>query len=324
MNHIIKKYYKSVITFNLLMLLFACVDRNPNQIDVSNIEVKMVVERFDQQFFNTTDLQALKKKFPYLFPIKTPDSIWHRRINDTDQRFLFESAQIVFDDFSLETAQLTELFKHVKYYDSTFVAPKIITLISGVDADAKVIYADSLLFISLDMFLGESHEVYAGFPKYLSANFNKSQLIVKVAKALATLKMARNTDNTFLGRMIAHGKLLYLLDRYLPNISDPEKIGYSQAQHEWTNINESEMWKYFIEKKLLFSTDASLSARFIDQAPFSKFYLAIDNDSPGRVGVWMGWQIVRSFMKNNEVMLDKMLALSSEELFKRSKYKPRK
>ena len=84
------------------------------------------------------------------------------------------------------------------------------------------------------------------------------------------------------------------------------------------------MWRYFIEKKLLYDTDQKLIPRFINPAPFSKFYLEIDNESPGRVGAWIGWQMVRSFMENNEVSFQELLQMDAKEIFERSKYKPKK
>ena len=84
------------------------------------------------------------------------------------------------------------------------------------------------------------------------------------------------------------------------------------------------MWQYFIENELLYKTQSSLFLRFIEPAPFSKFYLEIDNESPARIGVWLGWQIVKSFMQNNDVSLQKLLTIDSEDLFKKSSYKPKK
>ena len=81
---------------------------------------------------------------------------------------------------------------------------------------------------------------------------------------------------------------------------------------------------YFIERKLLFSTETKLQKRFLENAPFSKFYLEDDRQSPGRIGVWLGWQIVKSFMQNNDVSLQKLLTIDSEDLFKKSSYKPKK
>ena len=115
-----------------------------------------------------------------------------------------------------------------------------------------------------------------------------------------------------------------MIDCYLPSTADDKKIGYAEDKFEWAVANESQLWKYFIENKLLFSTEPKLQDRFITNAPFSKFYIDIDKESPGRIGVWLGWQIVRSYMNNNNVTLQQLLQTSSEEIFKKSKYKPKK
>ena len=124
--------------------------------------------------------------------------------------------------------------------------------------------------------------------------------------------------------IVSEGKKLYMVDCYLPEVIDSQKIGYTQNELDWITTNEAQIWKYFIENKLLYSTDAELNKRFVEDAPFSKFYIDIDKDSPGRVGVWLGWQIVRSYMNNNSVTLQQLLQTSGEEIFKNSKYKPKK
>ena len=84
------------------------------------------------------------------------------------------------------------------------------------------------------------------------------------------------------------------------------------------------MWRFFIDDNLLFDTDSRLPNRFINLAPFSKFYLEIDNESPGRIGQWVGWQIVRSFMEHNESGLQDMFKMDAKQIFEKSKYKPKK
>ena len=131
-------------------------------------------------------------------------------------------------------------------------------------------------------------------------------------------------DKDLLSQMIYRGKQLYLKDVLLPDYSDAEKMGCTPEQIKWCEENEEQLWKYFIENDLLYSTNPQLKSRFIDTAPFSKFYINIDKESPGRVGVWLGWQIVRSYMKNNNVTLSQLLETKEEEIFKKSKYKPKK
>jgi gliding motility-associated lipoprotein GldB len=314
------RYY---IPIFILLVLASCSETSKKDIDVSNIKTKVVVNRFEQQFYTATKetLPKLEKKYPYLFPEKK-DSIWLAKIRNEQE--LYKKSQKVFGDFSNEKSQINNLFKHVKYYYPNFKSPKIITLITNLDYESKVIYADSLLFISLDMYLGTKDKVYNDFPEYLKQNYNKSQLVVDVAKAIADKYYRPKRERLFLNNCIIQGKKKYLLDAFLPMASDEEKMGYTKDQLDWAKANELPIWTYFMEKDLLFSSKSSLYTRFIADAPFSKFYLNIDNESPGRIGSWIGWQIVRSYMKNNNVTLQQLLQTKAEEIFKKSKYKPHK
>jgi hypothetical protein len=192
-----------------------------------------------------------------------------------------------------------------------------------MDYTNKVIYADSLVIISLELYLGKEHKFYQ-FPSYLKQNFVQKQIMPDVVSSFSVQKIASVTDNNLLSQMIYFGKQLYLKDLLLPEYNDADKMGYTPEQIKWCEENESYMWRYFLEKEMLYSDDSKLGNRFVNPAPFSKFYLEIDNESPGRVGAWIGWQIVRSYMKNNEVGIDKLLKMNAKEIFEKSKYKPKK
>ena len=212
----------------------------------------------------------------------------------------------------------------MKYYYPGENPKKVITLISEVDVTAKAIYADSLSFISLDTYLGEDHHFYKGFPEYLRGAFEESQILPDLAESFLLTKLRQPKDRSFLSQMIYQGKILYAKERLLPNAKEGDLIAYTPEQIEWCFANESEMWRYFIEKKLLFDTDPKLQVRFLQPSPFSKFYLEIDATSPGRTGSWLGWQIVRSYMKNNNVTLQELFNVEAKELFEKSRYKPKK
>jgi gliding motility-associated lipoprotein GldB len=309
----------------IILLVVSCEKEVTKKIDVSNVDVSVEVDRFEQKFYNAdaNSLDELKGNYPYLFPVQN-DSIWLNKINNEEEVELFERSQEIFQNFEAERSQIKNLFKHIKYYHPSFKSPKIISLITNLDYENKVIYADSLLFVSLDMYLGKNNEVYKDFPRYLSANFDKSRLVVDIAEQISEKYFIAGKKRQFLDVIISEGKKMYLIDSYLPSVSNALKIGYSEEKYNWMLANESPVWKYFIEKKLLYSTDSKLYTRFIANAPFSKFYIDIDKESPGRVGVWLGWQIVRSYMKNNNVTLHQLLQTNAEEIFKKSKYKPKK
>jgi gliding motility-associated lipoprotein GldB len=313
--------------FLLILFIFcACSNESINKIDVSNVAVNFDVKRFDVDFYSSEDegLQELKREYPYFFPREITDSISVSKMRNKAELELFVETQNIYKDFAPVKRQLTALFKHIKYYSPKFIAPDVITMLTNIDYDSRVIYADSLLIISLDVYMGKNHTFYADYPKYIKENNTQQHLIVDVAEAIVERQILNFKERSFVGKMIYEGKKMYLLDLYLPSVKDKEKIGFEDDKFNWVLSNEEQIWLYFIEKNLLFSTDTKLNKRFLETAPFSKFYMEHDNLSPGSVGVWVGWQIVRSYMKHNDVSLQELLKINDLDLFKKSKYKPRK
>jgi gliding motility-associated lipoprotein GldB len=309
----------------LTLALISCDNKSKVEKAVEAIPLEIKVERFDKLFFETPpqDLNKLKKEFPYFFPSGNDDSVWINKMKNPLWRELYTEVQKKYSNFQPVQKELETLLKRIKYYFPKTKTPKVITVISEMDYNNKVIYADSLLIISLELYLGKDHKFYQ-FPNYLKQNFEQKQILPDVVSNFSIQKIPPVSDNNLLGQMIYFGKQLVLKDLLLPDYSDADKMGYMPEQVKWCQENESYMWRYFIENELLYNNDQKLNNRFINPAPFSKFYLEIDNESPGRVGSWIGWQIVRSFMKNNEVSLEDMLKMNAKEIFEKSKYKPKK
>ncbi|MFV8338158.1 gliding motility lipoprotein GldB [Flavobacterium sp. LB3P21] len=317
------KKYLFLVVFCLFIL--SCDKKNKVESAVTAIPLEVKVERFDKIFFETPpqDLETVKKQFPFFFPPGNDNSVWLNKMQDPLWRELYTEVQKKYGDFEPVKLELETLFKHIKYYFPKTKTPKVITVISEMDYKNKAIYADSLVVISLELYLGKDHKFYQ-FPNYLKQNFEERQIAPDVVSSFSARNIPPVLDKDLLSQMIYYGKQLYLKDLLLPDYTDAEKMGYSPAQIIWCQENESYMWRYFIEKEMLYSNDQKLISRFINPAPFSKFYLEIDNDSPGQVGSWIGWQMVRSYMKNNDVPLVDLLKTNAKEIFVKSKYKPKK
>nr|WP_225901910.1 gliding motility lipoprotein GldB [Zobellia barbeyronii] len=319
--------YVPVFAIFIISVLFLGCNESPKvSEDVKKINVELQVDRFDSEFAAATPegLAALKGKYPYLFPVQYSDSIWVAKMKDTIQIELLSEVEKTFSDFSQEEESLELLFKHIKYYYPQFDTPKVVTVISDVDYTNRIILTDTLLLIGLDNYLGPEHRFYHEIQNYISADLDSQYLAVDVASAFAKKVVPRPQERTFLAQLIYYGKELYLKDELLPLATDAQKINYSEDQFLWAEANEQAIWRNFIESEYLYSTENTLARRFLDPAPFSKFGLELDNESPGRIGRYIGWQIVRSFMDKNEVTLQQMLSLPAEEIFKKSNYKPRK
>ena len=317
-----KKYFLGL----LFVFIIACDSKSDVDNEIEMIPMDIEIVRFDKEFgrAKVSDLGNLKSKFPEFFPKQYHDSIWAQKMQDTLQQQLFEEVIKKYPSEERLQQNLEDLFKHIKYYFSQFNAPLVITTTSDVDYHDKIILADDLLILKLDTYLGSNHFFYQDIANYVVEDMKESQIIPDIASIYAKKYTPKIQSRTFLAQMIYYGRILYLKDLWLPNTLDSEKIGYSEAQIDWAEENETDIWRNFVENEFLFSTNPKLSSRFINPAPFSKFYLEIDNDSPGMIGRFMGWQIVRSFMKNNEENLEQLLTLSEEEIFNKSKYKPKK
>ncbi|WP_347374176.1 gliding motility lipoprotein GldB [Aequorivita sp. Q41] len=308
------------------LVLFSCNNASEVEKEIEKIPIDIEIIRFDKEFASATkdDLPRLKTEFPAFFPKQYHDSIWVEKLTDTLQDQL---EQEVFKTFSttenLENI-LVSLFQHIKYYFPKFQTPLVVTTTSDVDYRNKVILAENMLVIGLDNYLGSEHYFYEGIDRYISKGMKPSQIGSDVAETYSRLYIKPPNKATFLSQIVYFGKELYLKDLWLPKEADAEKIGYTEAEFQWAEENEEYMWRYFIEKELLYSTDPKLGARFINPAPFSKFYLDIDNESPGMLGRYLGWKIVRAYMRNNSTNIQQLMVADAEEIFTKSKYKPQK
>jgi gliding motility-associated lipoprotein GldB len=314
------------ILFLVLIFIYSCTPEKKVKEEVLAIDVNVKIDRFDEKFAKATpeNLKQLKEKYPYFFPEHYPDSIWIQKSQDTLQKQLEEEVSKAFGDFNEIEDEITLLFQHLKYYFPDFREPEIVTLISDVDYRNRVIYADSLVVVGLDNFLGTDHFFYVDIHRYIAKNMIPEQLTPEIAEAISERFITPPRSRTFMELMVYHGKKAYLKELLMPIYDEHRIFGYTEDEFEWAKANEMEIWRYFVERELLFSTDPQLASRFINQAPFSKFYLELDNESPGSLGQYMGWQIVRAYAKNNEIDLKQLLTLSGEEIYKNSRFKPRR
>ncbi len=316
---------KNLVALFLLFILFiGCAEEVKIPSEIENQTVQMEVVRFDKEFAmaNKKDLSNLKSKYPYLFPKRYPDDYWYQKFNDTIQLELNTEVAKEFPDFDEEEEALENLFKHITYYFPKAAVPKVITITSEVDYRNKVVLADSLLIVALDTYLGSEHHFYIGIPKFQSKNFRKDQIDVDVAEKFTNEVTSKPKNTEFLSEMIYEGKKLFAMKSFLTMKPEHEVLGYTEKEFIFAQENERNIWEYFVKKELLYRTDRKLLGRFMNPAPFSKFYLDFDNETPGRIARYIGYEIVKSYIENNDVPLKTMLIQDAATIFAAAKYKP--
>lgn len=313
------------LLFIVASVFWSCEDENKIEAEIAKVEIDFTIERFDDILSKTDmkDLPKVKENFPFLFP-KQIDSVWINQFQSDLQQQIFEASNTVFGDFENEAKDLELLFQHIKYYDKSFKVPRIITVADYVNYRTKLVLEADVLLINLSNYLGAEHEFYQNTPIYFAENMTPHQIIPDVATKFAERYVFQSQRKTFLDEIIYHGKTLYFKDVMIPNYKDAHKIGYTEEDLKWSKINEEQIWSYFVEKEMLFSTDPKLYTRFTVPAPFSKFYLELDNESPGRLGQYIGWQIVKAYAQRTDTDIMTIMRTDADVIFKDAKYKPKR
>ena len=313
--------------FSILILLFITIQfwSCSNQKTSKDAKQSYELIRFESIFFDShpDSLAEIEIKFPYFFPKSYPFSVWVNRRTDSLQMALYEQTKSI--SSSEIHDQLAPFMKGLpRVLENAHLPKKVITITSDVDYNNKVILNDSIALIAIDNFLGVNHHMYEGIPLYLRQSMEIKHLSKELAESFANNLISSPEDRTFLAKLIYSGKIQFLKQSILSDYSEDKILGYTPEQLEWAKMYEKEIWNFFVSKELLFSTDPELIKRFILPAPFSKFYLNIDVDSPGQIGQWLGLQIVKSYQKNERQSIAEFINTPYRELFEKSKYKPRR
>ena len=229
-----------------------------------------------------------------------------------------------FPDLTGITGEFKEAFKIMQEKIPGYQIPQIYTYVSGFDFQYPIKYADSALIIALDMYLGSDYSGYReiGIPVYIAGRLTAGHILTDCLKAMSLPLIQSSKSQVLLDAMIEEGKSLYFADVMLPKTDDLFKIGYTKEQMKWCADNENNLWSFLIENEMLYSSDAKSISIFMTDGPFTASF---SQESPSRTGAWLGWQIVKSYMKNNDIALAALMAnANSQEILEKSGYKPKR
>lgn len=317
----------------LILILVSCKKDNPwKEIQLNESLPELNFTDISSEFFNTDiPIETLLQKYPFFFQEGKENEVWEEQRRDSIEIAVYEDVSRVFGDNKYKT-ELQTMFGYFKFHFPNELIPDIYTYSSALQniGEDAVLYGrhEGMMFIALDGFLGEDskwYEMMKIYP-YMSQNMNPENLLPSVVYAIGEQIVPFNPrQQTFIDLMVDEGKKLIIADALLPDTSDEVKIGFTKEQLEWAIENEAEIWNYFVEQNLIFDADKSNRERFIQPGPYSKFLNEIETESPGRIGVWIGWQICRKYLsENSKISLTDLINTDNQQLFKESKYKPKK
>lgn len=314
----------------LLFFILSCNKEKKWDIPLEKEEIDLQFTNISQDFFDPKiSLPHLYQNYPFFFDSSVDDAVWEKQRKDSLELQVFAATQNIFS--SDEQKELKKLFARFHYFFPNELVPNVFLYASGLqNINEPVLFGskEGMLFIALDGFLGEREPMYQQtevYPYQLKF-MNPENIAPAVVQAIGREIIPFNPrQQTFIDLMVDEGKKMILADALLPETSDALKIGFSPEHLDWAHANEAGIWNYFVEQNILFDTDRSYRERFLQAAPFSKFLNEIELDSPGRIGVWTGWQICRKYLKENpEMSLQEFIHQDTQVIFKEAKYKPKK
>jgi len=305
--------------------------------ETTTLKIDLELETLQDSFVNIASKDELIRLFTR-YPV-VRDEIFRRAEYPNDSVFVNEiyarltnlhldtllaETSRVFGDLAGLKAEFEEAFTNIKYYYPDFNPPKIQTVVSGLDTDLFV--TDSLIIVSLDFYLGKGAKYRPKMYEYLLRKYDTNDIVPSCLLIYGISdRFNKNelNDKTALADMIAYGKSFYFAKHMLPCVPDSIFIWYTPEEIRGSRQNEDLIWARFIESQVLFTTNHKIKQDYLGERPVT---IQVGEKCPGRIGQWIGWQIVNKYAESHpETSLPKLMdANDAQRLFKESTYKPLK
>ena len=338
------KKMRLIFVFLISVALVSCSNNDGNP-DVSNIKIDLQTMRFEQELFalDSTDFTAKLDKLIARYPgfgenfiatILNSDPKWsadsaadyvHGFI--TAYKTVFDTAQKVFPDFSKYEKEIKQGLQYVKHYFPAFKdRKKIITYIGPLDGYGDIL-SDEAIIVGLQHHLGKNYSLYKSqivqetYPHYISNRFEPDYIAVNCMKNVVNdLYPEKMDDKPLVQQMVEKGKRLFILSKLLPGTDEYRLIGYTKEQLKAVYEHEAEIWNLFTQNNFLQTIDNNLIKNYIGESPKTQ---ELGEASPGNIGSFAGWQIVKKYMQKNEKLsLQELMRTDAETIFQAAKYKP--
>lgn len=240
-----------------------------------------------------------------------------------DLNKLKAQTEAAFADSAALRQNLEAMFGRVQYYFPDFKVPPTYTYVSGL-LGKDMYVGDSLIVLSLDWFAGPRASYRPDLPNYILRRYTPAHLLPQLAQNVASkYNKHRLTANTALDAMVSGGKALYFAGQMLPCVPDSLLLGYTAQEMKGINANEGRVWGHFLEKNILYSTTPFLVQKYVGERPNVP---EIDKTAPGRIGQWVGLQIIRKYMAEHpDVTLPELMKMDdAQKLLNDSHYRPKR
>lgn len=322
---------------SVIVVFFVSCQTGSNRInvDISGIECDPIeIKRYEQKLFGiepdhlSEELKKIQAEYGVFLNGDLDDSLnlipLINYIGDTLLQNINSDCQLMYPDLSDLDTEFSLALRYHKYYYPNSSMSEIYTYVSGLDYEFPIQLMENNILIALDMYLGKDYYRYKklGLPAYMLQRFEKSYIVKDCMKELAKKELNyKNVGSALLDMMINEGKIIWYVNAMMPTISDSLLLNYSASQMEWANNAEGIVWAFLLENEILYAKENQPIQKFIYESPFTSYFGA---ESPPRLGWFIGWKIVSSYMDNNRYveLQELMNDYDAQKILQQSGYKP--
>jgi hypothetical protein len=167
----------------------------------------------------------------------------------------------------------------------------------------------------------QATEVQQMYPLYISRRFDPKYIPANCIRAVIDdLFPDKSTGKPLIEQMIEKGKQWWLLDKLMPDTPDSLKTGYTQKQLDWCKESEGLIWNYFLTNENIEAIQPDIIQNYIGESPTTQGMPG----SPGNIGQWVGWQIVKKFTEKNPTLKpSEVMNTPARKILVEAKYKPK-
>lgn len=334
-----KGYYFAGLTF-ILILLFTNCNSDRFHTEVEDIQLDLKFNNLDSilKKSNDQELISLRKEFKsqksdilaynisYCFRANLENDTAF--INGTHRfysnKFIKQLSKRISAKNLLNSTVKTNIsngFKRMKANFHNGKLPKTIYQINS-SFSSSVFCSENEIAVGVERYLGPETDVIQQLPSqdfygWIKESMRKEYLERDVLTAWLMTHYLEETTENYASEMIRWGKIIFITKICLPEISENNILRYNQKQFEWAQNSEKSMWKYLIDNEVLFKIDEETRVNLLNEGPFS---VGLPEESPDRMGQFMGYRIVSSYMEDTETSLEQLLKKPYNEILQ--KYKP--
>lgn len=329
----LKTMQKVTIILSVLLFMSCTSDNCRAPILTEKADLNIKIDRIEDELFSAQNAKQVQEVLHkeaavrqlFLHSSQYPhDSVlatsFFTLLQQSSLDTLYNESIAKFNDISSLTEKLEQLIGGIKRVYPDAPTPKVKTIVTGLYNDLYV--SDSLIVIGIDYFIGKDASFRPlDVPEYIMRRYDSEYLVPTIGKFMAGEYVNLSKSESFISDMIDYGKTHYFLGRLLPCVPEHIIMGWSEEELKNAQENQTIIWANFVENQVLYETNHLTKRMFLGERP--NVY-EISKKCPGRIGAWVGWKIVESYMNKNDVTIQELMKNNNnEELFRLSGYKPR-